>query len=150
MNIRISWVCVMKCMLPKIRPCSIISSKRAIGVESELMLTPWDEYPQLDDSDEGWTCHPPLRKIVSITHCQLNYSSSVLVERSAGASDSTCTLTCVCSTVNEHILYQNFHVLWRFIKFCRALKQVLYSAYNRCLYMFSLSLYMLFCNMVES
>ena len=54
MNVRIFWVCAMKCMCAQTRPYLILSSKRVFwGMEFEPMLTPREKSPLLEDFPGG-------------------------------------------------------------------------------------------------
>ena len=61
MNVRIFWVCAMKCMCAQTRPRFILSSKRVfLGMEFEPMLTPREKSPLLENFPRGgsnpWHC----------------------------------------------------------------------------------------------
>ena len=54
MNVRIFWVCAMKCMCAQTRPRFILSSERVFGgMEFEPMLTPREKYPVPENFPRG-------------------------------------------------------------------------------------------------
>ena len=54
MNVRIFWVCVMKCMCAQTRPRFILSSERVFGgMEFEPMLTPREKSPLPENVPRG-------------------------------------------------------------------------------------------------
>ena len=54
MNVRIFWVCAMKCMCAQTRPRFILSSERVLGgMEFEPMLTPREKSPLLENFPRG-------------------------------------------------------------------------------------------------
>ena len=54
MNVRIFWVCAMKCMCAQTRPRFILSSERVLGgMEFEPMLTPREKSPLPENFPRG-------------------------------------------------------------------------------------------------
>ena len=54
MNVRIFWVCAMKCMYAQTRPRFILSSERVFGgMEFEPMLTPREKIPSTENVPRG-------------------------------------------------------------------------------------------------